>query len=65
MQDHQQRQDQEQWADQQYWADWFRRADELSQRIVQERGGQPLDVDLVIQAAKEELETCHDHLFKS
>ncbi len=64
MQDIQRPQDHEQGEDQQYWADWLRRADELSQRILHERGGYPLDIDLVIQADKEELAARHDELFQ-
>jgi prevent-host-death family protein len=65
LEDYQRLQEQEQVTDRQQWADWLRRADELSRQILQERGGQPLDVDLVVQSAKEELEARHDDLFRS
>ena len=48
----------------QQWEDWFRQAHDLSQRILHERGGVPVDVDLVVQAAKAELEARHDELFQ-
>lgn len=47
----------------QQWESWLREADELGERIRRERAGQALDVDLVIQAAKDDLETRHDELF--
>lgn len=64
LEDYQRLQEQEQGMDRQQWADWLRRANELGERILQERGGQPLDVELVVQAAKDDLEARHDELFR-
>jgi prevent-host-death family protein len=65
VEDYQHLQEQGRSAGHQQWTDWLRRADELSRRILQERGGQPLDVNLVVKASKEELEARHDDLFPS
>jgi hypothetical protein len=46
-----------------WWKEWLRRADELGQQILLERGGEPLDIELVVQAAKDELEARNDYLF--
>ncbi len=46
------------------WEAWLHQAHDLSQRILRERGGVPLDVDLVVEAAKAELEARHDELFQ-
>ena len=48
----------------QQWDDWLRKAEALSQRILRERAGAPLDLDLVVQAAKADLEARHDELFQ-
>lgn len=65
VEDYQRLQEQEEGIDHQYWVDWMGRAEALSQRILEERGGKPLDLDLVIQASKEELEARHDDFFQS
>ncbi len=54
---------QEQGSALQQWEMWLAEADEFSQRILRERGGQPVDVDLVVQSAKADLEARHDELF--
>ena len=48
----------------QQWEDWLRKAEDLSQRILRERAGAPLDLDLVVQADKADLEARHDELFQ-
>lgn len=48
----------------QQWEDWLRKAEDLSQRILRERAGAPLDLDLVAQADKADLEARHDELFQ-
>jgi prevent-host-death family protein len=48
-----------------FWAEWLRQANELSQRIAEERNGQPLNIDAVIQADKEDRDQRHDYLFQS
>ena len=48
----------------QQWDDWLRKAEALSQRILRERAGEPLDLDLVVQADKADLEARHDELFQ-
>lgn len=65
MEDYQRLQEQEQAREQHDWAAWLRRADELSERILQERGGQPLNLEAIIQADKDELETRHNDFFQS
>lgn len=42
------------------WRDWLRRAQEFSQRVLRERGGEPVDIDLVVQSAKADLEERYD-----
>lgn len=64
LEDYARLQDQGQSAAQQQWEAWLRRADDLSQRILRERGGKPLDLELVEQAAKADLEARHDELFR-
>jgi prevent-host-death family protein len=63
VEDYQRLQEQEQRTGQQQWAEWFHRADDLSRRILQGRGGQPVEVERIVQATKEELEAHHDDLF--
>ena len=65
VEDYQRLKEGEEGDDRKFWADWLRRADELGRRITEERGGQPLDVENVVRAAKDELETRHDDLFHS
>lgn len=47
---------QEQLVEDQTWDDWLGRAEALSEQILVEREGKPLDLDLVIQANKKDLE---------
>jgi len=56
--------EQEQAVEHQKWEAWMRRADDLGQQILRERSGDPLDIAQVIEAAKDELETRHDDLFR-
>ena len=56
-------QEQEQRIVRHHWADWVRRADALSQQILHERGGTPLELDALLLAASEEREARHDELF--
>lgn len=63
LEDYKRLQEQEQGSALQQWEMWLAEADELSQRILRERGGQPVDVDLVVQSAKADLEARHDELF--
>ena len=46
------------------WEEWLRKAEALSQDILRERNGEPLDLDLVVQAAKADLEARHDELIR-
>lgn len=46
------------------WEEWLRKAEALSQDILRERNGEPLDLDRVVQAAKADLEARHDELFQ-
>lgn len=64
VEDYRQLQEQEQDRSLQQWEMWLAEAEELSQRILRERGGHPVDVDLVLQAAKADLEARHDDLFQ-
>lgn len=49
---------------QERWKEWLRKAESLSQDILRERNGKPLDLDWVVQAAKADLEARHDQLFQ-
>ncbi len=64
IEDYKRLQEQEQSRALQQWEMWLAEADELSQRILRERGGRPVDVDLVVLAAKADLEARHDDLFQ-
>ena len=64
IEDYKRLQEQEQSRALQQWETWSAEADELSQRILRERGGRPVDVDLVVLAAKADLEVRHDDLFQ-
>jgi prevent-host-death family protein len=46
------------------WQAWLRKAEALSQEILRERNGEPLDLGWVVQAAKADLEARHDELFQ-
>ena len=46
------------------WQAWLRKAEALSQEILRERNGEPLDLDWVVQAAIADLEARHDELFQ-
>jgi hypothetical protein len=41
----------------------MQRADELSQEIIRERSGEPLDIATIVEAAKADLEERHDDIF--
>lgn len=43
---------------------WFRRAEELSARILRERNGEPVDVELIVREAKLDLELRFDDLLE-
>jgi prevent-host-death family protein len=45
------------------WQAWMRRADDLSQRILSERSGEPLHIERVIESAKADREARHDDIF--
>ncbi len=45
------------------WEGWLRQAHDLSQRILRERGGVPLDVEQIEQASKADLEGRWDDFF--
>ncbi len=64
VEDYKRLQEQERCSALKQWDEWMAEADELSQRILRERGGHPVDVDLVLQAAKADLEARHDDLFQ-
>jgi prevent-host-death family protein len=55
--------DQERGTERQQWQAWMHRADDLSQHILRERGGEPLHIDYLIESAKADLEARHDDLF--
>ncbi len=46
------------------WQAWLHKAESLSQEILRERNGEPLDLNWVVQAAKADLEARHDELFQ-
>lgn len=64
IEDYKRLQEQEQSRASQQWETWLAEADELSQRILRERDGRPVDVELVVLAAKADLEARHDDLFQ-
>jgi prevent-host-death family protein len=49
--------------DLQHWQQWLLRARQLSEKILQRSDGQPIDVEQIELAAKEELEERGDELF--
>ncbi|RIK38630.1 MAG: hypothetical protein DCC55_20510 [Chloroflexi bacterium] len=49
--------------DLQHWQQWLLRARQLGDKILQRRDGQPIDVEQIELAAKEELEGRGDELF--
>lgn len=63
IEDYERLQTEEQQGRLQQWEAWLQKAEALSQHILRERGGEPLDLDLVVQAAKDDLEGRHDEIF--
>ena len=46
-----------------HWEAWLAKSEELSEKILKERGGKYVDVDRVWEESRAELEERHDYLF--
>lgn len=46
-----------------HWETWLRKNESLTERILAQRGGKPLDVDAIWAETRTELERRHDELF--